>query len=109
MEKLEYEFEGGTAVAARNKPILSGVLGSGNLEVLVEACDLSGKCRVEIETAAVGFGTIWQAVLSDVFDRWKIADVKVSINDAGATPAVVALRLDQALHAYCGRSSEARS
>lgn len=109
MEKLEYEFEGGTVLAARNKPILSGVLGSGNLEVLVEACDLSGKCRVEVETAAVGFGTIWQAVLSDVFERWKIGDVKVSINDAGATPAVVALRLDQALHAYSGRSSEATS
>ncbi|NTF09664.1 malonate decarboxylase acyl carrier protein [Agrobacterium rubi] len=109
MEKLEFEFSGGVALAARNRPILSGVLGSGNLEVLVEACDLSGKTRVEVETAAVGFGTIWQAVLSDVFDRWKIGDVKVSINDAGATPAVVALRLDQALQAYSGKSGEARS
>ncbi|MCL6654913.1 malonate decarboxylase acyl carrier protein [Agrobacterium rubi] len=109
MEKLEFEFSGGVALAARNQPILSGVLGSGNLEVLVEACDLSGKTRVEVETAAVGFGTIWQAVLSDVFERWKIGDVKVSINDAGATPAVVALRLDQALQVYSGKSGEAKS
>ncbi|MDQ0455661.1 malonate decarboxylase acyl carrier protein [Rhizobium paknamense] len=103
MEKLEFSFSGGTALAARNRPILSGVLGSGNLEVLIEPADLAGQCAVEIETAAVGFGRIWQAVLTDVFERWKIGDIRISINDAGATPAVVALRLDQALKAYSGR------
>lgn len=103
MEKLEFEFLGGTPLATRNQPVISGVLGSGNLEVLIESVNLGGTCHVEVETAATGFGRIWQAVLTDVFERWKIGDIRVSINDAGATPAVVALRLDQALKIYSGR------
>ncbi len=102
MERLEFEFAGGKPVAARNKPVLAGVLGSGNLEVLVEPADLKGRVRVEVETAARGFGPIWQAVLTDVFERWKLGNIRISINDAGATPAVVALRLDQALQEYAG-------
>lgn len=102
MERLEYQFSGGRAVAARNRPALAGVLGSGNLEVLVEPAELGGLCRIEVDTAAVGFGEIWKRVLEDVVARWSIGDVRISINDAGATPAVVALRLDQALKAYLG-------
>jgi malonate decarboxylase delta subunit len=35
-------------------------------------------------------------VLADFQQRWRLADVRISINDVGATPAVVSLRLDQA-------------
>lgn len=105
METLDFEYRGGQTVAIPNKPVLSGVLGSGNLEVLVEPVALGGACRITVQTAAVGFGTIWRAVLDDVFARWPVADVQVSINDAGATPAVVSLRLDQALKAYTGGGS----
>jgi malonate decarboxylase delta subunit len=104
METLQFDYSGGSKVAARNQPALSGVLGSGNLEVLVEPVDLSGGFRVEITTAAVGFGRIWQAVMDDVFARWRLGDIRVSINDAGATPAVVALRVDQALEDFTGRT-----
>lgn len=102
MERLEYEFSDGSVLARRNRPMLVGVLGSGNLEVLVESADLAGACRVEIETAAAGFGEIWRRVLEDVVSRWVLGDVRISINDAGATPAVVTLRLEQALKAYGG-------
>jgi hypothetical protein len=37
------------------------------------------------------------AVISDFAQRHPLRDVRVSINDAGATPAVVSLRLDQAV------------
>ena len=40
METLEFEYRGGRTALTRNKPVLSGVLGSGNLEVLVEPADL---------------------------------------------------------------------
>jgi len=103
MENLQFDYDGGNPIAAPNKPVLAGVLGSGNLEVLVEATDLNGRFRIEITTAAVGFGKIWQAVMDDVFARWRLADIRVSINDAGATPAVVALRVDQALEEFTGR------
>jgi len=105
METLEFEYSGGRTALTRNKPVLSGVLGSGNLEVMVEPADLGGACRIVVETAAVGFGDTWRAVLDDVFARWPVADVRISINDAGATPAVVSLRLDQGLKAYTGGAS----
>jgi malonate decarboxylase delta subunit len=52
---------------------------------------------VRIITAAKGFGTVWEAVIGDFAQRHPLRDVQVSINDAGATPAVVSLRLDQAV------------
>ena len=48
-------------------------------------------------SAAVGFCAIWQAVLDDFHARHGLAGVRVSINDMGATPAVVSLRLEQAM------------
>jgi malonate decarboxylase delta subunit len=102
MESLTFEYRGGRPLASAPPAILAGVVGSGNLEVLVEPTDLGGACRIEVLTAAVGFGPIWQAVMDDFFDRHRVADVRISINDVGATPAVVSLRLDQALEAFTG-------
>lgn len=104
METLTYEYRGSRPVASPPPSVLVGVVGSGNLEVLVEPAALGGLCRVEVQTAAVGFGATWQAVLDDVFARHPLADVRISINDVGATPAVVGLRLDQALDAFAGGS-----
>ena len=101
METLNFEYRGGTPPAA-TAATLTGVVGSGNLEVLVEHAALGGVCRIELTTAAVGFGHIWQAVLDDFFARHPLADVRVSINDVGATPAVVSLRLDQAVETFLG-------
>ena len=102
MEKLKFEFAGGVAVNATRTPALVGVVGSGNLEVLIEHVDLAGRCEVEIQTAARGFGDIWRAVLDDFFARHTLADARISINDVGATPAVVSLRLDQAVESFLG-------
>lgn len=95
MEKLHFEFKGRHA-AGHFAPLLVGVVGSGNLEVLIEPQASSGACAIDIMTSARGFGPIWEAVLRDFHDRHDLADVSVSINDMGATPAVVSLRLDQA-------------
>lgn len=103
MERFSFEYPGGNAAPASAKPTLTGVLGSGNLEVLVTSEPASGFMRVDVVTAAVGFQPIWRAVIDDAFARWRLTDVHVSINDAGATPAVVALRLDQALEDFTGR------
>lgn len=101
METLIFDYQGGRPVPAGNPPpALVGVVGSGNLEVLVEAADLSGGVRVEVVTAAVGFRPIWQAVMDDFFARHRPAGLRIAINDVGATPAVVSLRLDQAMEAF---------
>jgi malonate decarboxylase delta subunit len=104
METLNFRLENG-ARSIGTQPCLVGVVGSGNLEVLVERADLNGACEVEVRTAAVGFGAIWQAVIADFHVRWPLADARISINDVGATPAVVSLRLDQAAESVTGAAA----
>jgi malonate decarboxylase delta subunit len=95
LERLAFEFEGGNPIR-KFKPALVGVVGSGNLEVLVEPQEKAAS-TIDVTTSARGFGTIWEAVLRDFHDRHSLAGLRVSINDMGATPAVVRLRLDQAI------------
>lgn len=95
MEKLSFRFAGRHA-AGRFAPVLVGVVGSGNLEVLVEPAAAGDECTFDVSTSARGFGPIWEAVLRDFHQRHEWAGVTISINDMGATPAVVSLRLDQA-------------
>ncbi|MDG0855534.1 malonate decarboxylase acyl carrier protein [Roseateles puraquae] len=94
LETLDYCFTG-TRPAGSFTPVLVGVVGSGNLEVLLEP-DAGDACSIHIETSARGFGAIWAAVVRDFHARHGLAGVRVSIHDMGATPAVVSLRLDQA-------------
>jgi malonate decarboxylase delta subunit len=71
--------------------------------VLVEPAAGAARCRVEIATTAEGFGEIWAALLRDFATRRPLAGLSLSVNDAGATPAVVGLRLDQAVEEYLGQ------
>ena len=99
MERLTFRFEGGRASDAAS-PCIVGVVASGNLEVLIEPKGQGGACVVDVNTASHGFGSTWSAVLADFFERHRVGDVLISINDAGATPATVALRLDQAIETF---------
>jgi malonate decarboxylase delta subunit len=101
MEQLSYRFEGGSRTLPKRAELV-GVVSSGNLEVLIESAPLDRACAIEISTAAVGFGTIWEAVMRDFHERWQLADTRIAINDMGATPAVVSLRLDQAVETMLG-------
>lgn len=87
------------AVPTHARPwALVGVLASGNLEVLVEPADPGAGCRVDVETSAHGFGEVWAAVVAEFFDQHRdtLGGLRFTVHDAGATPAVVALRLEQA-------------
>jgi len=94
LETLNYSLPGQRPAGAF-APVLVGVVGSGNLEVLLEPA-AGTQCDIHIETSARGFGAIWEAVVRDFHSRHPLAGVRVSVNDMGATPAVVSLRLDQA-------------
>jgi malonate decarboxylase delta subunit len=102
MEHLSYLFKGGTRALPRAADVV-GVVGSGNLEVLIETAPLQGGCSIDIATAAVGFGAIWEAVMTDFHARWQLMDARIAINDMGATPAVVSLRLEQAVETMLER------
>ena len=95
LETLDYTFAGQRPAGAF-APVLVGVVGSGNLEVLLEPAP-GVDCTVHVETSARGFGQIWAAVVRDFHQRHPLGGLRVSINDMGATPAVVSLRLDQAM------------
>ena len=100
MEQASNSISRASGGAQRASHALVGVVGSGNLEVMIEPAALDGRMQVVVNTAAQGFGETWQAVLDDFHARHPLADVLVSINDVGATPAVVSLRLDQAMEAF---------
>jgi malonate decarboxylase delta subunit len=93
MEQHTYSFPGTTPVTRRAHV---GVVGSGDLEVLIEPAD-SG-VTVDLRTSVDGYGSTWRAVLERFFSRTDLA-AKVQINDFGATPGTVALRLSQAVEA----------
>ena len=101
LESLQFDFAG-TRAAGAFAPVLVGVVGSGNLEVLLEAVG-GDRCSVAVSTSARGFGPTWRAVLEDFHARHDLAGVAISINDMGATPAVVGLRLEQAVAHLGGR------
>ena len=72
-----------------------GVVGSGDMEVLLEPNSEEG-ARVFITTSVNGFGDAWKAVFDRFFSKFDRA-VRIYINDAGATPGSVLLRLEQAV------------
>lgn len=95
MERFEIKQPAAAAGPARSNA-LCGVVSSGNLEVLVERGEDPAICTIEVNTSAHGFREIWEAVLADFAKRHPAGGLRIAINDAGATPAVVSLRLDQA-------------
>ncbi len=97
MENLTYRHKARSR-APGDKPLaLVGVVASGNLEVLAERVLPDTDCEVAIATTAKGFGDVWAAVVSDFVERRSPGGVRLSINDGGARPDTVALRLSQAV------------
>ena len=99
IETLEFSFASEPA-DGEHAPTLRGVVGSGNLEVLIVAAPGTADCRMMVHTSARGFREIWQAVLESFSASNPVGRLSFVINDMGATPAVVTLRLSQALIAY---------
>jgi malonate decarboxylase delta subunit len=71
-----------------------GVVGSGDLEVLIEPRD-GPTAEVRVRTSVDGYAQVWKQVLDRFFSRFDHA-ARVEINDFGATPGTVTLRLEQA-------------
>jgi malonate decarboxylase delta subunit len=97
MEYLNYRHAARQRAQGSKHQAIVGVVASGNLEVLVERVLPDRECEVDIRTAAAGFGEIWQAVIADFVERRSPGGLKLSINDGGARPDTVALRLAQAV------------
>lgn len=99
MEQLNYRHTARARAKGDAEWVLVGVVASGNLEVLVERVLPGNECEVDIRTAAVGFGDVWQAVVADFVERRSPGGLRLSVNDGGARPDMVSLRLAQAVRA----------
>lgn len=75
----------------------TGVVGSGDLEILLTQADLGGGVEVQITTPVRGFDSVWEKILGRFVAESSLANVKIHLNDNNATPFVVSLRLKQAL------------
>ena len=93
MERLKFEYPSAKRQVAKKAHV--GVVGSGDMEVLMEPSK-TGKAQVSVVTSVNGFGRSWKAVLDRFFSKYDGA-VDIHINDAGATPGSVQLRLEQAV------------
>jgi malonate decarboxylase delta subunit len=97
METLSYRHKAQERATGSKPLAIIGVVASGNLEVLVERVLPDTECQVDINTAAEGFGAVWKAVVADFVERRSPGGLRLSINDGGARPDTVALRLAQAV------------
>jgi malonate decarboxylase delta subunit len=92
MEHLTFDYPAQRAVTTRAHV---GVVGSGDLEVLLSPADAM-TAHVIVKTSVDGYSHIWKSVLDRFFSRYDGA-AQIEINDFGATPGVVALRLAEAI------------
>jgi malonate decarboxylase delta subunit len=94
MEKLTFSYPASAVVPRR---VHVGVVASGDLEVLLEPAPRA-QSNVTVNTSVAGFGPVWKTVLDRFFSHFTGA-VAIEINDFGATPGLVMLRLEQAAEA----------
>jgi malonate decarboxylase delta subunit len=93
LETLRFEFPAGRQFIRRRVQV--GVVASGNLEVLLEP-EFSPVSQVRVRTSVDGYREEWTAILRTFFERHDVA-AAIEINDGGASPPIVLLRLEQAL------------
>jgi malonate decarboxylase delta subunit len=93
MEQIEFNYP--AAKRRISKKVHVGVVGSGDMEVLLQPSAGEG-AHVSITTSVDGFRDTWKAVFDRFFSKFDGA-VRIDINDAGATPGGVQLRLEQAV------------
>lgn len=83
---------------AKRSWALSGVVGSGNLEVLIEQNAASPEvASFSVETSIPGYRDSWLAALQDFASHYPVGGTTFTLHDQGAAPVVIKLRLRQAL------------
>ncbi len=95
MLNLTYKQTAAHRLAGSKTQALIGVVASGNLEILLERTLPGAACEVEIATPVKGYDATWEAVITEFVARSSPGGLRISINDGGARPDTVYLRLMQ--------------
>lgn len=99
MDQYQYTFY--LSNQLKKGPITKvGVAGSGNLEVIIKPLTSTNKTTLAVYTTVSGFQNTWDEVIKRYINDYPYAGLHIELYDAGATPAVVSLRLRQALETY---------
>jgi len=95
MEKLSFRHQTPRPLPGTKPLAIAGVVASGNLEILLERTLPPDACEVEIATPVRGYDQVWEAVVADFVARRSPGGIRITINDGGARPDTVSLRLLQ--------------
>ena len=95
MQTLRFRHTAKRRLSGTKGKAIIGVVASGNLEVLLERVLPEAACEVEIATPFRGYDDTWKAVIAEFVERSSPGGLRISINDGGARPDTVYLRLMQ--------------
>jgi malonate decarboxylase delta subunit len=95
MQTLRFRHTAKRRLSGTKDKAIIGVVASGNLEVLLERVLPETACEVEIATPFRGYDDTWKAVIAEFVERSSPGGLRISINDGGARPDTVYLRLMQ--------------
>lgn len=96
LRELEFVFTADKKCEIKPNWSHYGVVGSGDLEILMEKKDLGGATKIKVVTPVTGFDKVWEKVTERFVQETGISNVSIEINDNNATPIVVHMRLRQA-------------
>ncbi len=97
LRTIDFEFKSADSKEFPKISFHYGVVGSGDMELIYQYKDLGGAAKITICTPVTGFDHVWKQVFEKFITISKIGNILIEINDNNATPAVVFLRLNQAL------------
>ena len=95
MLTLKFRHTAKRRLSGKQDTGIIGVVASGNLEVLLERVLQDAACEVDIATPLSGYDETWEAVVTEFVERSSPGGLRISINDGGARPDTVFLRLMQ--------------
>jgi malonate decarboxylase delta subunit len=95
MLALKFTHAAKRRLSGKKDAAIIGVVASGNLEVLLERVLPGAECEVDIATPVTGYDETWRAVVAEFVERFSPGGLRISINDGGARPDTVFLRLMQ--------------
>jgi malonate decarboxylase delta subunit len=95
MQTMNLKSTAKTRLPGNKAQAIVGVIASGNLEALLERVLPDTQYEIDIVTTVKGYDEVWKAVIADFVERASPGGLRISINDLGALPDVVLLRLVQ--------------
>ena len=95
MQTLKFRHTAKRRLSGKKPNAIIGVVASGNLEVLLQRVLPDAACEINVATPLSGYDETWKAVIADFVERFSPGGLRISINDGGARPDTVYLRLMQ--------------